>query len=105
MSPGEALQIAAASVTTVMLCPPEVPHQQDKPKVLTPANPAFRPLMVALAAPDAPRSPGPCPAMAVVPAPVLVETTALTAVVKVPVDGCGFPQQAVQIAIARAKSA
>lgn len=96
--------MAVPSVTTVMLCPPEIPRQQDNPTILTAAKPAFRPLMVALAAPDAPRSTGPCPAMAVVPAPVLVETTSLTALVKVPVDGCGFPQQAVQLAIAAAKN-
>jgi len=69
------------------------------------ANPAFDSLLVALAAPDAPRSTGPCPALAVVPTPMLVRTVSDSILVRVPVDGCGFPQDAVQQAINRARAA
>lgn len=105
MNPGALAHISTTSVTAILLCPPEIPHQQQKPTAVNRANPAFESLLIALAAPDDPRSTGPCPALAVVPSPILVRTVSDSVLVKVPVDGCGFPQEAVQQAIGRARAA
>ena len=104
MSPGTSVHLPVPAVTTVLLCPPEVPRQQQQPVTLTRASPVFGSLLVALAAPDAPRSTGACPALAMIPSPILVRTSTITALVKVPVDGCGFPQQAVAAALAEARA-
>lgn len=103
-SAGSEVQMPAATVTKLLLCPPEVPHQQQQPLTLTPANPAFEPLLIALTAPDAPKSHHPCPAIAVVPAPILARNSTVSALVRVPVDGCGLPQAAVQAALTKARA-
>lgn len=105
MNPGAPAHASIDSVTWILLCPPEIPRQQQKPATVNRANPAFESLLVALAAPDEPRSMGPCPALAVVPSPILARTGSDSILVKVPVDGCGFPQEAVQQAIGRARAA
>lgn len=105
MNPGAPAHTSIASVTAILLCPPEIPHQEQKPATVNRSNPAFESLLIALASPDDPRSTGACPALAVVPSPVLVRTVPYSILVKVPVDGCGFPQEAVQQAIGRARAA
>lgn len=105
MNPGAQVHLLPSSVTAILLCPPEIPHQQQKPTMLGPANPAFRSLLTALTAPDDPPSTEACPALVALPSPILVRTVSEPLVVKVPVDGCGFPQQAVQEAIGRARVA
>jgi hypothetical protein len=105
MNPGAQVRISLASVGAILLCPPEVPHQQQQPMAVSPVNPAFRSLLVALAAPDAPRSTGACPALAMVPSPILARGSSETVLVKVPVDGCGFAQDGVQQAISRIRAA
>lgn len=105
MNPGAQVHIPSSSVTVILLCPPEIPHEQQKATAVGPVNPAFGSLLIALTAPDAPRSTGACPALAMVPSPILVRTVSESILVKVPVDGCGFPQEAVQQAISRARAA
>ena len=105
MNPGAQVHIFPSAVTAILLCPPEIPHQQQKPTTVGPSNPAFESLLIALTAPDEPRSTGPCPALAMVPSPILVRTVSESILVRVPVDGCGFPQEAVQQAISRARAA
>lgn len=99
------MTVQAPAVTTLLLCPPETPHQQQQPLTVTPSNRGFEPLLTALAAPDEPRQAGQvCTALAVVPSPILARTTSKTVLVRVPVDGCGAPEVAVQDAINEAKS-
>jgi hypothetical protein len=103
-NPGPTLTVPASAVTTLLLCPPETPHQQQKPVTVTGSNRGFEPLLTALAAPDEPRQAGQaCPALAVVPSPILARTASGSVLVKVPVDGCGFPRASVEAAINEAK--
>ena len=105
LNPGATLTVPASAVTTLLLCPPETPHQQQQPVTVTPSNRGFEPLLTALAAQDEPRQAGQvCTALAVVPSPILVRTTSEAVLIRVPVDGCGAPEGAVQDAINEAKS-
>lgn len=73
--------------------------------MMTPSNPGFESLLAALAAPDEPRqAEQACPALAVVPSPILARTASEPVLVRTPVDACGFPQAAVLAAINEAKS-
>jgi hypothetical protein len=105
LNPGATVTVQAPAVATFLLCPPETPHQQQQPVTVTPSNRGFKPLIAALSAPDEPRQAGQvCTALAVVPSPILARTPSEAVLVRVPVDGCGAPEGAVQDAINEAKS-
>ena len=105
LNPGASWTLPTGEVTTVLLCPPETPHQEQQPVTVSGSNRGFKALLTALAAPDQPRQADQaCPALAVVPSPILARTPSQTVLVKVPVDSCAFPQAAVQTAINEAKS-
>ena len=103
-NPGNSVQVPTSAVTGLLLCAPETLNQQQQALTITSTKRVFRVLLRALAAPDAPRSSGPCPALSVVSAPILARTAALVLLVKVPVDGCGLQQDNVGTAINEARA-
>ena len=103
-NPGNSVQVLTSAVSSLLLCPPETLNQQQQPLTVTSMNRVFRVLLSALAAPDAARSTGPCPALSVVHAPIVARTAALVLMVKIPVDGCGLQQDNVGAAMNEARA-
>lgn len=97
------VRVAVSSVTGVLLCPTATPSGSGSEVTLTPSDPAFDPLLVALARPDDPRSTGPCPMYADLVQPVVARTSSVVILVHVPVDGCLHYQAPARAAIAQAR--
>jgi len=102
LKPGAEVVLPPSSISELLLCP--LPHQSGQPVTLTPASPAFIPLLTALASPDAPPSQGACPASLIITPPIVARSTSGIALIKLPVDDCNFPQATVRAAINEARA-
>ena len=100
LKPGAAVVLPPSSISELLLCP--LPDQSAQPVTLTPNSPAFIPLLMALASPDAPPSQGACPASLIITPPIVARSTSGIALIKLPADDCNFPQATVRAAINQA---
>jgi hypothetical protein len=100
---GDRVAVPPGQVRLLRLCATSAPGQ-DRIVTVRPRDPAFAPLVTALARPDTPRDPDAlCPMYADVPQRVLASTARGPLLVDIPHDGCGHYQRAAAAALAAAR--
>ena len=95
------LQPITGEVQEYVICPYVWGTRQPHAHVLTPGSSAFDIFDRALRRPDEPPSNGPCPAIAMAPRVILVQTTDGDWDVHIPTDDCGFYQAGVRNVLAQ----
>jgi hypothetical protein len=101
------MPVAAADVSSLILCPLATPNARPRRVVLRPGDASFDPIVTALAAPDQPppATPQPCPEFADVSALVIAVTASGAFALAVPVDSCHHYQPAALAALTAARGA